>query len=164
METNDCLRLALYNQWATRRIAPALSALTDEELDRGLGGSFPSIRATCAHLAGVAELWESRMRGVNPTKFRGVGDFGPGAQGLLEPWFAADDAVVEQFRSCQDPNKVLEVINTEGKRFLDPLAECLQHFVNHQSYHRGQLTTLLRQLGKKPASQDLIAYWRERRT
>ena len=35
--------------------------------------------------------------------------------------------------------------------------------VNHASYHRGQVTTLLRQLGAPPAkSMDLIPFYRER--
>ena len=39
----------------------------------------------------------------------------------------------------------------------------LQHVVNHASYHRGQVTTMLRQLGAAPPeSQDLITCYRER--
>ena len=39
----------------------------------------------------------------------------------------------------------------------------VQHVVNHASYHRGQVTTLLRQIGAAPASSlDLIAFYRER--
>ena len=41
--------------------------------------------------------------------------------------------------------------------------QMLQHVVNHGSYHRGQVTTLLRQLGAPPGkSMDLIAFYRER--
>jgi uncharacterized damage-inducible protein DinB len=44
-----------------------------------------------------------------------------------------------------------------------PLWQMLQHVVNHATYHRGQVTTLLRQLGATPPkSQDLIAFYRER--
>jgi uncharacterized damage-inducible protein DinB len=39
----------------------------------------------------------------------------------------------------------------------------LQHVVNHGSYHRGQVTTMLRQLGAKPPqSMDMIMFYRER--
>jgi uncharacterized damage-inducible protein DinB len=39
----------------------------------------------------------------------------------------------------------------------------LQHVVNHGTYHRGQITTMLRQLGAEPPkSTDLIAFYRER--
>jgi uncharacterized damage-inducible protein DinB len=38
----------------------------------------------------------------------------------------------------------------------------MQHVANHGSYHRGQIATLLRQLGAKPAATDLIRFYRER--
>ena len=42
------------------------------------------------------------------------------------------------------------------------LWQMLQHVVNHATYHRGQVTTMLRQLGAQPGkSMDLIAYYRE---
>ena len=42
-----------------------------------------------------------------------------------------------------------------------PLGPMLQHLANHSTYHRGQIATLLRQLGTKSISTDLIAYHRE---
>jgi uncharacterized damage-inducible protein DinB len=46
--------------------------------------------------------------------------------------------------------------------FAQPLWQCLQHVANHSTYHRGQITTMLRQLGAKPAGTDLIGFYRER--
>ncbi|HEU5394788.1 MAG TPA: DinB family protein [Candidatus Methylomirabilis sp.] len=37
----------------------------------------------------------------------------------------------------------------------------MQHVVNHSTYHRGQVITMLRQLGAKPVATDLIAYYRQ---
>jgi uncharacterized damage-inducible protein DinB len=43
-----------------------------------------------------------------------------------------------------------------------PFWQMLQHVVNHASYHRGQVTTLLRQLGAAPPkSLDMVAFYRE---
>jgi len=40
--------------------------------------------------------------------------------------------------------------------------QMLQHVVNHASYHRGQITTMLRQLGAAPPKgMDMIAFYRE---
>jgi uncharacterized damage-inducible protein DinB len=44
----------------------------------------------------------------------------------------------------------------------EPLWQMLQHLVNHGTYHRGQIATMLRQLRAKPLSTDLIAFYRER--
>ena len=46
--------------------------------------------------------------------------------------------------------------------FRDPIGHILQHLANHGSYHRGQITTLLRQLGASPVNTDMIGFYRER--
>jgi len=51
---------------------------------------------------------------------------------------------------------------TAGVAQAAPLWQMLQHLVNHGTYHRGQVATLLRQLGAKPISTDLILFYRER--
>jgi uncharacterized damage-inducible protein DinB len=49
-----------------------------------------------------------------------------------------------------------------GSQGSSPIGQMVQHVVNHGSYHRGQLTTMFRQLGATPAkSTDLIGYFRE---
>jgi uncharacterized damage-inducible protein DinB len=49
-----------------------------------------------------------------------------------------------------------------GKEGTSPLWQIVAHLVNHATYHRGQVTTMLRQLGAKPAqSTDMITYFRE---
>jgi uncharacterized damage-inducible protein DinB len=49
-----------------------------------------------------------------------------------------------------------------GKEGASPLWQMVAHVVNHATYHRGQVTTMLRQLGAAPArSTDMISYFRE---
>ena len=51
----------------------------------------------------------------------------------------------------------------DGRLYTQPFWQMLQHLVNHGSYHRGQVTTMLRQLGVvPPKAMDLIAFYRER--
>ena len=51
-----------------------------------------------------------------------------------------------------------------GQPASSPFWQMLQHIVNHASYHRGQVTNMLRQLGAQPAkSLDMIAFYRTRR-
>jgi len=64
--------------------------------------------------------------------------------------------------SAADLDRVVHYRNTKGQEFSNPMAHMLQHLVNHGSYHRGQVTTMLRQLGATPVATDLIAYYRER--
>ncbi len=52
-----------------------------------------------------------------------------------------------------------------GIAAASPMWQMVQHVVNHASYHRGQVTTMLRQAGAQPAkSMDLITFYRERAT
>ena len=48
-----------------------------------------------------------------------------------------------------------------GAPQAQPLWQMLQHLVNHCTYHRGQIATMLRQLGAKTLGTDLILYYRE---
>ena len=57
-------------------------------------------------------------------------------------------------------DRVVAYHNTKGEPFQTPVWQIVLHVVNHASYHRGQITTLLRQLGHTPAGTDLVAYYR----
>jgi uncharacterized damage-inducible protein DinB len=57
----------------------------------------------------------------------------------------------------------VEYQDSRGDDQLDVLWQMLQHMVNHGTYHRGQITTMLRQLdAASPKSMDLIDFYRER--
>jgi uncharacterized damage-inducible protein DinB len=62
----------------------------------------------------------------------------------------------------QDLERVIHYKSFAGEEFSNPLWQSLHQLTNHASYHRGQVVTLLRQLGTKPVSTDLIGYYRER--
>jgi uncharacterized damage-inducible protein DinB len=67
-------------------------------------------------------------------------------------------------RLCDaDVTRVIEFTLLNGTRGASPVWQMVQHVVNHASYHRGQITTMLRQLGAEPAKpMDMIAYYRTR--
>ena len=60
----------------------------------------------------------------------------------------------------QGTSRVIEYKLFSGAAGASPLWQMLQHVVNHASYHRGQVTTMLRQLGREPAGTDLILFYR----
>ena len=65
--------------------------------------------------------------------------------------------------TINDVDRVFEYEVFSGKRTASVFSEMLQHVVNHASYHRGQVTLMLRQLqAAPPRSQDLISFYRER--
>lgn len=53
--------------------------------------------------------------------------------------------------------------NSKKERFKQPVADALEHLFLHQSYHRGQLVTMLRQLGiKEIPATDYIVFTRKK--
>lgn len=155
--------LYAYDRWADRRILEAAAALGDEELNRDLDSSFPSVRATLAHILGSEWIWLSRWRGHSPTGLPDSWDLAT-LDALRERWEEVEEeqrAFVEELDDDDLP-RIVSYRTTDGTPHHHPLGILLRHVVNHSSYHRGQITTMLRQLGAEPVSTDLIRYHRER--
>ena len=164
MVTPELLRtLFQYNQWADRRLLDACSPLTNEQFTRDLGSSFRSVRDTLVHLYGAEWVWNERMEGRSPTSL---------VSGAGFPDLASVRARLEEMDSYyldfvtrltqQDLDRVFAYKSFAGEEFSNPVWQTLHQLSNHASYHRGQVVTLLRQLGAKPATTDLIAFYRER--
>ena len=64
--------------------------------------------------------------------------------------------------TSQELERVIHYKNVAGDEFSNPVWQTLHQLTNHATYHRGQVVTLLRQLGVKPVATDLIAFYRER--
>jgi uncharacterized damage-inducible protein DinB len=154
--------LFLYNQWANRHVVGACAALTEEQFTRGLGSSFPSVRDTLAHLYGAEWVWYERIFGRSHSALPKGSDF-PDLPSLGRKFDEQDVQFLEYISklTAADLDRVLEYKNLSGKELSNPLWQVLQHLANHSTYHRGQVTTMLRQLGAKPVSTDLIAFYRE---
>ncbi len=155
--------LFAYNRWANRRFLDAAAALGDEPLRRDLGSSFPSVAATLEHILSAEWIWLERWNGRSPTARPGhwnVGDLG----GLRRAWDAVEAAQTAFVEGLDGDGlaRGVDYRSLRGDPFRAPLWQLLRHVVNHSSYHRGQLATLLRQLGATPPNTDLVAYYRER--
>ena len=70
-----------------------------------------------------------------------------------------------QFIEALTPRRLVEelaYLNQRGQLYSYPLWKQMVHVVNHSSYHRGQATTLLRQLGAEAVSTDFLVYYDEK--
>ncbi|HTC62422.1 MAG TPA: DinB family protein [Candidatus Saccharimonadales bacterium] len=163
MVTPELLRfLFQYNQWADRRILDACASLSNEQFTRNLGSSFSSVRDTAAHLYGAEYVWNERINGRSPTALvTGAGFLDlASVRDKLEEMDAYYIDYVSKLTQ-QDLDRVIRYKGFTGEEFSNPLWQSLHQLTNHASYHRGQITTMLRQLGVKPVSTDLIGYYRE---
>jgi uncharacterized damage-inducible protein DinB len=162
MTLDDLRRLLDYHYWARDRMLEALDALTLEQYSRDLASSFRSIRDTAVHIYAAEWAWYSRWQGESPTVLINADVF-PDIPALRDAW-SEQEAKMRAFLERMEEvglDQVIEYRLLSGDRGASPFWQMLQHVVNHASYHRGQVATMLRQLGAAPAKPtDLIAFYR----
>jgi uncharacterized damage-inducible protein DinB len=162
MNLQDLQTMIDYHYWARDRLLDALDGLTPEQYNRDLGSSFKSIRETLTHLYAAEWAWYSRWRGDSPTALLPADRF-PDMAALREVWHENERNVRAFVDSlgADGTNRSIEYKLLNGQPGTSPVWQMVQHVVNHASYHRGQITTMLRQMGVPPAkSMDMIAYYR----
>ena len=161
--TEEIRELYEYNDWANQRMLKAATELTQEEFARDLRNSFPTVGDTLAHILGAEWIWLERWRGVSPPGFPDSWDTSTPAA-LRARWEEFTRGQSEFVRALNEErlNSIVNYRTVAGKPFSDPLWRLMRHVANHSTYHRGQVTTMLRQLGKSAPVTDLIQFYRER--
>lgn len=161
--------LARYNRWMNDKLYALAATLSDEERKCDRGAFFKSIHGTFNHLLVADRVWLSRFKGVPAPD----GLMAPGIRSLDQELFA-DFENLRQERSLTDAelstwsSQLTEArlaaplaYKRAGKSIEAPLWSLLAHVFNHQTHHRGQITTLLSQAGIDPGVTDLVAMLRE---
>ncbi len=165
MSPEDMRQLYDYNAWANRRAMEAAGALAPEQFTKPLGSSFSSVRDTLAHIYGGEWIWLERFQGRSPASLPDVTRFANLAS-LRERWLEQEGRLLGFVRGLAqaDLDRMMEYKTLKFGVYRNPLWQSMQHLVNHGTYHRGQVTTLLRQLGAQPILTDLMHFYRERAT
>ena len=158
----NVLEHVLYNRWATRRTLQSVAVLTPEERSRDLKSSYGWVQGTLTHIYQADRIWFARLQG-EPTAALAL--FAPPAEweAFVQDWSAHLDRFVAWAEKLDDAgwHRVVAYRDSKGNPYETPVYQILLHLTNHNSYHRGQVTVFLRQLGHAPASQDLIIYYRD---
>jgi uncharacterized damage-inducible protein DinB len=163
MVTPELLRFMFqYNAWADRRLLDACASLTNEQFTRNLGSSFSSVRDTVTHLYGAEWVWNERFQERSPSALLSGAGY-PDLASIRAKLEEMDQYYIDYVSKLtqQDLDRVIRYKGFTGDEFSNPIWQSLHQLTNHASYHRGQVVTLLRQLGVKPVSTDLIMYYRE---
>lgn len=141
----------------------AVARLSPDQYARELGNSFSSVRDTVVHIFGAEWVWFMRFAGDNPTALPKVDDY-PDLASVRSAWSDIESGWRSLAANLED-DTVMSIVKFKtlaGADAQSPIGPMIQHVVNHGSYHRGQVTTMLRQLGAEPPkSMDLIFYYRE---
>ena len=161
MNINDVRRLFAYTEWANACIFSVVDDLTDEQYTRTIESSFPSIRATLAHIISVEWIWMRRWTGESPASPPGWAS-GAARDELRRRLSAVQAERTELLDSLNDDGlaAIVSYRSVKGDAFAYPLGEQMLHVANHSTYHRGQLTTMLRQAGATPPATDWLVFLR----
>lgn len=177
MWTDQFRALARYNSWMNRKLFAVARELDDAARKRDLGAFFGSVEGTLNHVLLTDRIWMARFTG-DEGSYTSRDRFGVpiGFEGLSQvvyPVFAElsrnrellDRQIEFWSRSLtnEDLTSTLSYFNTTGRRFSHPLWQAVTHFFNHQTHHRGQVSTLLYQLGKDPGVTDFAVFVRQER-
>jgi uncharacterized damage-inducible protein DinB len=151
-----------YGKWANDRFREVIASLPGDQLTATIESSFASIVETFAHIVAAEWIWLRRWKGENPSTIPGW---------LEQPEFdalvtrlAGIEAERDDFLATLDEKDLEEVLRyrtMDGVSHANRLADLFLHVVNHSTYHRGQLTTMLRQVGATPPATDFIVFKRE---
>ncbi|MFZ5893583.1 MAG: DinB family protein [Myxococcota bacterium] len=146
------------------------ATLSDEERKRDRGAFFKSIHGTFNHLLLADRVWLARFKGVSVP----AGFMGPGGIRTLDQELYVDFEELRRERAVTDTelSTWISEVTTErleaplvymrrGQKQESPLWWAVAHVFNHQTHHRGQITTLLSQQGRDPGSTDLFAMLHE---
>lgn len=153
--------LDAYTRWADALAFEALAGLSEEAWLKDVGGSFGSIRNTASHLVSAQWVWLSRWKGGPPVGLWKPEEY-PTYAGLRAKRedVARDRAAFLADQSDATLAAEVKYTTTDGKSWSNPLGELFLHMVNHSTYHRGQLSAFLRNVGAKPPSTDFIVWIR----
>ncbi|HET6763042.1 MAG TPA: DinB family protein [Longimicrobiaceae bacterium] len=158
MNLDDHRHMFEYSLWASRKLLDACAELTDEQWTRDLGNSFPSVRDTFAHLIAAEWLWLKRWKGHSPGRPDWVDTASVARlREILDEVHAERSAFLDGLTDAGTED-VVSFTFLSGKAGAQRLGGIMSHVNNHSTYHRGQVVTMLRQLGVAPPSTDLYAY------
>lgn len=163
MNHRDLSELVDYSYWARDRIVDAVSSLETSDFTKDLDSSFGSIRDTLVHMYSAEWVWYSRWAGISPAEHVSAAKYADVAA-LLADWSDLEHQVRVFVGNLADEDVEREISYTtfDGTVTRSTFGQMIRHVVNHGTYHRGQVTTLLRQVGAvPPVSTDLIAYYRD---
>lgn len=170
MTKDDVQLIYQYDRWANHRTLKTVSALSQEQFIKDLGGGFPSVRDTLVHILGGEWIWLAYWRDPpgNPSALselvaRRDALFGrdqlPDFDAVRARWAEIEESQIAFVNQLTDESLRQRVPFRETQV---KLVDLMQHMANHSTYHRGQIALMMRQLGSEPLATDFHVFLVER--
>jgi uncharacterized damage-inducible protein DinB len=152
---------AAYNQWANDVLLKVVKTLDATKQQKEIISSFPSVYSPLLHILSAETIRWQRMHN-EPQTARTLKDAGLSCEAILDGILRQDKWGAEWVTTLQTEQlqSMTDYKTSKQEYFEQPLWEILMHLFNHSTYHRGQLVTMLRQLGitQLPGTDVLLWY------
>ncbi|HEY0355289.1 MAG TPA: DinB family protein [Flavisolibacter sp.] len=157
-------QLSAYHVWANQLLLDLVNNLGEEKQHREVASSFNSLYKTVLHMLDAESIWWQRMKlqehiRIPSQEFSGtMKELSAALLQVNRQWVdwishASENLIQHQFKYQ----------NSKRESFKQPIGQMLLHVFNHGSYHRGQLVTMLRQLGVEKIPQTDFIVWSRKR-
>ena len=155
---------AEYNLWANTIVCGWLEQISDGQWTKEIISSFNSIQETVLHVISAEKAWLERFK-KEPNIVWLQSNYKGSKEDHIKLWkenSAELKAFIDAFDEKElDTNLVFKRLN--GEAYSMPYYQLFAHVVNHATYHRGQLVTMLRQAGfSEVTSTDLLGVYRKK--
>ena len=160
MDLKSIQALYDYNRWANAQVLDSVSKLNAEQFTRDIENSFRSVRDTLVHILSAEWIWLERWEGTSPKSMLDPGEL-TSVEAVKTRWDKVESERAEFIRllTPERLQMAISYVNTRGQTFAYPQWQMMFHVVNHSTYHRGQITTLVRQVGAKPITTDVLNFY-----
>lgn len=162
---NHAKNMYQYHVWANKALLERIKELPSNVLYEEVRSSYPTIAQTFSHICAVDAVWLQVLKGIDMQE----AVEGSAAYAERAPLYSADefaasyDELASQFEEWMNNQTDLEQKMNLHNPWLGSretaYSEILFHVANHGTYHRGSITTMLRQQGYASAMNDLVLYW-----
>lgn len=139
---------AKYDLWANEALFTIVLRLNTLQQREEIISSFPSIHKTCLHLLDAYSIWWQRLQKIENISVPSlVSDYS--TEEIVSHILQLNRQLIDRVITASESEVEADLVykNSKGEVYKQPIQEILLHLCNHGTYHRGQLVTMLRQVG-----------------
>ena len=157
-------QLSAYHMWANNLLIGVIKNLPPELHQKEVPSSFNSLLKTVVHMWNSETVWWQRMK-LQERIIEPKDNFNGTTSDAIDSLFQQNKQWMEWVNNAQEHHleHVFQYQNFKGEQFKQPLFQMLLHVFNHGTYHRGQIVTILRQLGIEKIPQTDFIDWSRKR-
>lgn len=161
---NPAIKEYNYHKWANARIFDHLEELPDDIYSNEIKSVFSSLKEVLIHMYQVDGMWLSVMSGkpfsetMNVIKELKQKSENPSLDELIDLFKEINEKYESFFADLDDTDNTIEIEHPRFGKLKTTVSDLVKHVVNHGTYHRGNITAMLRQQGHAGVPTDYIYY------